>query len=96
VQSWFDEINLYVVKTICSILDELAPSKLDGIDKYEQLITYLEDRVGHDVRYAVDATKIAYKLNWMPNETFETGIRKTVQWYLNNNTWCNNVKNGNY
>jgi len=88
--------NIDVVKTVCSILDELAPSKLDGIDKYEQLITYVGDRAGHDVRYAIDATKIANELNWVPDETFETGIRKTVQWYLDNNIWCERVQDGSY
>jgi len=76
--------NIDVVKTVCSILDELVPSKLDEIGKYEQLITYVDDRAGHDVRYAIDATKIANELDWTPDETFATGIRKTVEWYLAN------------
>lgn len=88
--------NIEVVKTVCGILDELVPSKFDGIDQYEQLITYVTDRAGHDVRYAIDATKIADELNWTPDETFETGIRKTVQWYLENQIWCNRVKDGSY
>jgi dTDP-glucose 4,6-dehydratase len=88
--------NIEVVKTICSILDELVPSKLDGVDQYEQLITYVGDRAGHDVRYAIDAAKINEELGWVPNETFATGIRKTVQWYLDNNIWCNRVKDGSY
>jgi len=88
--------NIDVVKTVCNILDELLPSKLDGITKYEQLIAYVGDRAGHDVRYAIDATKIDKELNWTPDETFATGIRKTIEWYLNNNTWCNHVKNGVY
>jgi len=88
--------NIEVVKTICSKLDELVPSKHDGIKQYEQLITYVDDRVGHDVRYAIDATKIADKLNWTPDETFETGIKKTVEWYLRNNNWCDRVKDGSY
>ena len=88
--------NIDVVKTICVILDELVPSNLDGIDKYEQLITYVGDRAGHDVRYAIDATKIAKKLNWMPDETFVSGIRKTIEWYLQNAIWCNRVKDGSY
>jgi dTDP-glucose 4,6-dehydratase len=88
--------NIEVVKTVCSILDELVPSKLDGIDQYEQLITYVGDRAGHDVRYAIDATKIDQELGWVPDETFETGIRKTVQWYLDNNIWCDRVKDGSY
>ena len=88
--------NIDVVKTVCGILDELAPSKLDGIKKYEQLITYVDDRVGHDVRYAIDATKIANELNWTPYETFTTGIKKTVEWYLKNKVWCDRVKDSSY
>lgn len=88
--------NIEVVKTVCRILDELVPSKLKGIDKYEQLITFVADRTGHDVRYAIDATKISEELHWTPNETFETGIKKTIQWYLDNNAWCDRVKEGNY
>jgi len=88
--------NIDVVKTVCSILDELVPSKLDGIDKYEQLIAYVGDRAGHDVRYAIDATKIANELNWMPDETFATGIKKTVEWYLDNKIWCERVQDGSY
>ena len=85
-----------MVKTICSILDELVPSKLDGIKQYEQLITYVGDRAGHDVRYAIDATKIANELNWTPDETFQSGIQKTVEWYLDNKIWCEHIKNGSY
>jgi dTDP-glucose 4,6-dehydratase len=88
--------NIDVVKTVCSILDELAPSKIDGISKYEQLIAYVTDRAGHDIRYAIDATKIANKLNWTPDETFTTGIRKAVEWYLENKIWCDRVKDGSY
>ena len=88
--------NIDVVKTVCSILDELVPSKIDGIKKYEQLIAYVDDRAGHDVRYAIDATKIDKELNWTPDETFATGIKKTVEWYLENTTWCDRVKDGSY
>jgi dTDP-glucose 4,6-dehydratase len=88
--------NIEVVKTVCSILDELVPSELDGVDKYEQLITYVGDRAGHDVRYAIDATKIDKELNWTPDETFATGIKKTVEWYLENTVWCDRVKDGSY
>ena len=88
--------NIEVVKIVCSILDELVPSKLDGIKQYEQLITYVGDRAGHDVRYAINATKIANKLNWTPDETFSTGIKKTVEWYLNNKIWCGHVQDGSY
>ena len=88
--------NIKVVKTVCNILDELVPSKIAGLERYEQLITFVTDRAGHDVRYAIDATKIADDLGWMPEETFETGIKKTVQWYLDNQTWCDRVKDGSY
>ena len=88
--------NIDVVKTICSILDELIPSKLNGIKQYEQLITYVADRAGHDARYAIDATKISNELNWTPDETFATGIKKTIQWYLDNKTWCEHVQDGSY
>ncbi len=88
--------NIDVVKTVCNILDELVPSQHHNVSKYEQLITYVDDRAGHDVRYAIDATKIANKLNWIPDETFETGIRQTVWWYLDNTDWCERVKDGSY
>ena len=88
--------NIEVVKTVCSILDKSVPSQIAGIESYEQLITFVTDRAGHDVRYAIDATKIATELGWTPKETFETGIQKTVQWYLDNQTWCNRVKDGSY
>jgi len=80
--------NIYVVRTICRILEEIAPNKVEGIQSYEQLITHVSDRAGHDMRYAIDASKIADKLNWLPIESFETGIRKTVEWYLGNKIWC--------
>ena len=88
--------NIDVVKTICGILDELSPSKLSGIKKYEKLITYVNARVGHDFRYAIDANKIANELNWKPDETFTTGIKKTVEWYLKNKVWCDRVEDGSY
>lgn len=84
--------NINVVQTICSILDELVPMQ----GKYEDQITYVTDRLGHDRRYAIDSTKMSKDLNWMPVETFETGLRKTVQWYLDNQTWCQNVQDGSY
>ncbi len=74
--------NIEVVHTICHLLEELAPNKPKGINAYQDLITYVTDRSGHDVRYAIDASKIQRELNWTPKESFETGIRKTVQWYL--------------
>jgi len=88
--------NIDVVKTVCSILDELIPSQLEGVGNYKELITYVKDRAGHDIRYAIDASKIADELGWVPDETFESGIKKTVQWYLNNMTWCQNVQDGSY
>ena len=88
--------NIEVVKTICSILDEEVALKPNGIDKFEQLITFVKDRPGHDVRYAIDATKIEQQLGWHPAETFETGIKKTVQWFLANQSWCNRVQDGSY
>nr|WP_315278559.1 dTDP-glucose 4,6-dehydratase [uncultured Acinetobacter sp.] len=86
--------NIEVVKTICKILDELKP-QANG-QAYESLITFVKDRPGHDLRYAIDATKIQNELGWTPTETFETGIRKTVQWYLNNLDWCHRVQDGSY
>ena len=86
--------NIEVVKTICKILDELKP-QANG-QTYASLITFVKDRPGHDLRYAIDATKIQNELGWTPTETFETGIRKTVQWYLNNLDWCHRVQDGSY
>lgn len=86
--------NIEVVKTICKILDELKP-QASG-QAYESLITFVKDRPGHDLRYAIDATKIQNELGWTPMETFETGIRKTVEWYLNNLDWCRRVQDGSY
>ena len=88
--------NIDVVKTICELLEELAPHKLEGIKHYKDLITFVKDRAGHDERYAIDATKIQKELNWTPRETFESGIRKTVQWYLDNQDWCLHVQDGSY
>lgn len=86
--------NIEVVKAICKILDELKP--LSEGSKYESLIAFVKDRPGHDLRYAIDASKIAKDLGWKPEETFETGIRKTVEWYLNNLEWCRRVQDGSY
>lgn len=86
--------NIEVVKTICKILDELKP-RLEG-KTYTSLITFVNDRPGHDLRYAIDASKIERELGWKPQESFETGIRKTVQWYLNNLEWCQRVQDGSY
>ncbi len=88
--------NIEVVQSICRLLDELAPEKPAGVVKYETLITYVADRPGHDMRYAIDATKIEEELGWAPEETFESGIRKTVEWYLANEQWWSRVKDGSY
>lgn len=84
--------NLEVVQTICEILDTLVPKAA----KYAEQITYVTDRPGHDRRYAIDSTKMSEELNWTPVETFETGLRKTIQWYLTNQQWCKNVQDGSY
>ncbi|WP_305455345.1 dTDP-glucose 4,6-dehydratase [Photobacterium leiognathi] len=91
-----EKANIEVVKTICSLLEELVPNKPQGIAQYQDLITYVTDRPRHDVRYAIDATKIAAELGWKPAETFESGIRKTVEWYLNNEKWWSRVLDGSY
>ncbi|WP_318466380.1 dTDP-glucose 4,6-dehydratase [Photobacterium leiognathi] len=91
-----EKANIEVVKTICSLLEELVPNKPDGVRKYRDLITYVTDRPGHDVRYAIDASKIERELGWKPAETFESGIHKTVEWYLNNKTWWSRVLDGSY
>jgi dTDP-glucose 4,6-dehydratase len=88
--------NIEVVQTICRILDELRPERPNGIASYLELITYVADRPGHDIRYAIDASKIQRELGWVPEESFETGIRKTVAWYLNNEQWWRNVLDGSY
>lgn len=88
--------NLEVVQSICTILEELAPHKPEGINRYTDLITYVTDRPGHDKRYAIDASKIADELGWQPQETFETGLRKTVVWYLENTDWWERVLSGDY
>ena len=79
--------NIDLVNTICSVLDDIEPSKHDNIKSYKQLITFVDDRAGHDLRYAVDTSKISDKLRWYPAETFETGIQKTIKWYLANKSW---------
>jgi dTDP-glucose 4,6-dehydratase len=84
--------NLEVVQTICSILDALEPKETP----YAEQITYVTDRPGHDRRYAIDASKMSKELNWEPQETFETGLRKTIEWYLTNQTWCQHVQDGSY
>ncbi|MCU4603043.1 dTDP-glucose 4,6-dehydratase [Acinetobacter ursingii] len=91
-----EQKNIDVVKTICTLLEELAPNKPEGVQQYQDLITYVQDRPGHDLRYAIDATKIKQDLNWVPEETFKTGLRKTVQWYLDHQDWVRNVQSGEY
>ncbi|WP_158889335.1 MULTISPECIES: dTDP-glucose 4,6-dehydratase [unclassified Pseudomonas] len=88
--------NLQVVETICDLLEELAPQKPEGVERYRDLITFVKDRPGHDMRYAIDASKIGRELGWTPAETFETGMRKTVTWYLNNREWWQRVLSGAY
>jgi len=94
VGGWNEKANLDVVHVLCDILDELSPRK-DGAS-YRTQITFVKDRPGHDRRYAIDATKLERELGWKPAETFETGIRKTVQWYLDNQGWVQNIINGAY
>lgn len=94
VGGWNEKANIEVVTTLCHLLDELQPRK-DG-ESYKTQITFVKDRPGHDRRYAIDATKLERELGWKPAETFETGIRKTVKWYLENQTWVQNVTSGAY
>jgi dTDP-glucose 4,6-dehydratase len=94
IGGWNERANIEVVKTICSILDELKP-RADGKSYVEQ-ITSVTDRPGHDRRYAIDASKINCELGWKPKETFDSGIKKTVQWYLDNLVWVEGVVSGSY
>ncbi|MEK2611078.1 dTDP-glucose 4,6-dehydratase [Pseudomonas shirazensis] len=91
-----EQTNLDVVRAICALLDELAPQHPAGVSQYAELITFVQDRPGHDLRYAIDASKIERELGWVPAETFASGLRKTVQWYLDNREWCRNVQDGSY
>ena len=91
-----EKTNLHVVETICELLEELAPEKPAGLTNYKDLITFVKDRPGHDLRYAIDASKIDKELNWTPEETFETGLKSTVEWYLSNKEWWQNVLTGDY
>ena len=89
--------NIEVVKTICLLLEKhAAERKPEGISRYEDLITFVKDRPGHDLRYAVDASKIQRELGWVPHETFESGMEKTVLWYLNNEAWWQAILSGDY
>jgi dTDP-glucose 4,6-dehydratase len=94
VGGWNEKPNIEIVKTVCALLDDLRP-RADG-QSYSTQVTYVKDRPGHDRRYAIDATKIHRELGWKPAETFESGIRKTVQWYLGNADWVANVQSGDY
>lgn len=88
--------NIEVVRTICNHLNDIVSDKPKGISDFNELITYVKDRPGHDVRYAIDAAKINKELGWHPEETFDTGIRKTIEWYLANLDWCRQVQDGSY
>jgi len=94
IGGWNEKPNIEVVRTLCRILDKKQPRK-DG-HSYAEQITYVEDRLGHDQRYAIDASKISKELGWKPVETFDTGIEKTVDWFLQNQDWVNNVTSGEY
>ncbi|WP_043114646.1 dTDP-glucose 4,6-dehydratase, partial [Pseudacidovorax intermedius] len=94
VGGWNEKPNIEIVKTVCALLDELQP-RADG-KAYAEQITYVTDRPGHDRRYAIDARKLERELGWKPAETFDTGIRKTVEWYLANQEWVRNVQSGGY
>ena len=94
VGGWNEKPNLDIVHTVCDLLDELQPRS--DAQSYKEQITYVQDRPGHDRRYAIDAGKIERELGWKPAETFETGIRKTVRWYLDNQAWVDNVQSGSY
>ena len=91
-----EKTNLDVVTTLCEILEQLAPNKPAGVTNYSDLITYVADRPGHDLRYAIDASKIQRELGWQPQETFNSGLLKTVEWFINNSTWVENVSSGAY
>jgi dTDP-glucose 4,6-dehydratase len=91
-----EKTNLEVVEAICELLEELVPDKPSGVQSYKDLIAFVKDRPGHDARYAIDASKMESELGWVPEETFETGLRKTVQWYLDNRHWWERVLSGAY
>ncbi|MGH8352944.1 MAG: dTDP-glucose 4,6-dehydratase [Pseudomonas sp.] len=91
-----EQKNIDVVRAICTLLEELAPHKPAGIGRYEELIRFVKDRPGHDLRYAIDAGKIERELGWLPQESFASGLRKTVRWYLDNLDWCRHVQDGSY
>ena len=93
--------NIDVVNTICDIMDDMLINNCNAkseknLKGFSGLITYVQDRPGHDLRYAIDASKIERELGWTPSETFESGIRKTIEWYLSNQVWCDHVQDGSY
>ena len=105
IGGWNEKANIDIVQTVCALLDELAPAASrqvintvtgEPVRRYAELISYVTDRPGHDRRYAIDARKIERELGWKPAETFDTGIRKTVEWYLANQEWVNGVMDGSY
>lgn len=105
IGGWNEKSNIDIVRTVCRLLDEMAPasersvinqSTGQAVQRYDELITHVADRPGHDQRYAIDASKIERELGWKPSETFDTGIRKTVIWYLNNQDWVSGVMDGSY
>ena len=91
-----EQKNIEVVRAICALLEEMAPDKPAGVARYEDLIRFVSDRPGHDQRYAIDAGKIQRELGWTPQESFASGLRKTVRWYLDNLDWCRHVQDGSY
>jgi dTDP-glucose 4,6-dehydratase len=93
IGGWNEKPNIEIVHTVCALLDEMRP---DPAGSYSRLITYVTDRPGHDRRYAIDARKVERELGWKPAETFDTGIRKTVRWYLDNTDWVAHVQSGAY
>jgi dTDP-glucose 4,6-dehydratase len=94
IGGWSEKRNIEIVETICTILDEMCAD--DPVLPHRKLITFVKDRPGHDRRYAIDARKIERELGWRPRETFESGIRKTIVWYLKNDAWLKNVTSGTY
>jgi len=94
IGGYSEKANIEVVQAVCELLEELVPDKPVGIQKYEDLITYVDDRPGHDLRYAIDASKMQRDLDWVANETFDSGLRKTVKWYLDNKAWVASVADG--
>lgn len=91
-----EKMNIEVVRSLCAVLEELAPQKPGNVKKYEDLITFVKDRPGHDARYAIDAAKIGQELGWRPKENFESGLKKTVEWYMRNEAWWRKILDGSY